>query len=60
MRIKRFWKDEMKGWPKLDADLILYFEVILMGLFLTMNGADLAIQTYYPDATHYAQAGSFL
>ena len=59
MRIKRFWKDEMKGWPKLDADLILYFEVVLMGLFLTMNGADLAIQTYYPDAPHYAQAGSF-
>ena len=59
IRIKRFWKDEMKGWPKLDADLILYFEVILMGLFLTMNGADLAIQTYYPDAPHYAQAGSF-
>ena len=49
----------MKGWPNLDADLILYFEVILMGLFLTMNGADLAIQTYYPDAPHYAQAGSF-
>jgi heterodisulfide reductase subunit C len=49
----------MKGWPKLDADLILYFEVVLMGLFLTMNGADLAIQTYYPDALHYAQAGSF-
>ena len=59
IRIKRFWKDEMKGWPKLDADLILYFEVVLMGLFLTMNGSDLAIQTYYPDAPHYAQAGSF-
>ena len=59
IKIQRFWKDEMKGWPKLDADLILYFEVVLMGLFLTMNGADLAIQTYYPDAPHYAQAGSF-
>ena len=59
IRIQRFWKDEMKGWPKLDADLILYFEVVLMGLFLTMNGADLAIQTYYPDAPHYSQAGSF-
>lgn len=59
IRIKRFWKDEMKGWPKLDADLILYFEVVLMGLFLTMNGADLAIQTYHPDTPHYTQAGSF-
>ena len=59
IRIKRFWKDEMKGWPKLDADLILYFEVVLMGLFLTMNGADLAIQTQFPDAPHYMQAGAF-
>ena len=59
IRIQRFWKDEMKGWPKLDADLILYFEVVLMGLFLTMNGADLAIQTMFPDEPHYLQAGAF-
>ena len=59
IRIQRFWKDEMKGWPKLDADLILYFEVVLMGLFLTMNGADLAIQTMFPDEPHYLQAGTF-
>jgi heterodisulfide reductase subunit C len=59
IRIQRFWKDEMNGWPKLDADLILYFEVVLMGLFLTMNGADLAIQTNYADTPHYVQAGFF-
>ena len=59
IRLQRFWKDEMKGWPKLDADLILYFEIVLMCLFLTMNGADLAIQTYFPEATHYMQAGAF-
>ena len=59
IRIQRFWKDEMNGWPKLDADLILYFEVVLMGLFLTMNGADLAIQTNFADTPHYVQAGSF-
>lgn len=59
IRIQRFWKDEMNGWPKLDADLILYFEVVLMGLFLTMNGADLAIQTKFADTPHYVQAGSF-
>ena len=28
---------EMKGWPKKDADNILYFEIILMILFLAMN-----------------------
>ena len=59
IRLQRFWKDEMKGWPKLDADLILYFEIVLMGLFLTMNSADLAIQTYFPEAPHYMQAGAF-
>ena len=58
-RIQRFWKDEMKGWPKLDADLILYFEVVLMGLFLTMNAADLSIQSQFPESSHYIQAGAF-
>ena len=59
IRLNRFWKKEMKGWPKLDADLILYFEIILMTLFLTMNGADLYIQNNFPNAEHYQQAGSF-
>lgn len=59
IRLNRFWKNEMKGWPKLDADLILYFEIVLMSLFLTMNGADLYIQTNFPTAEHYLQAGSF-
>ena len=49
IRLNRFWKNEMKGWPKLDADLILYFEIILMTLFLTMNGADLYIQNNFPN-----------
>ena len=34
----------MKGWPKLDADLILYFEIILMSLFLLMNATDVTFQ----------------
>jgi heterodisulfide reductase subunit C len=40
LRIHRFWKSEMKGWPKKDADLILYFEMVLMSLFLIMNATD--------------------
>ena len=35
IKIKRFWNDEMKGWPKNDANLILYIEIVLMTLFLT-------------------------
>ena len=54
LHIKRFLNREMKGWPKLDANLILYFEVVLMLLFLTMNAADLSLQT--KGAEHYASA----
>ena len=56
VRIKRFWKSEMSGWPKLDADIILYAEVVLMGLFLTMNAADFWLQTndaVYPTVGSY-------
>ena len=44
MRLKRFMNPEMKGWPKQDANLIIYFEIILMGLFITMNTADVQFQ----------------
>ncbi|PRP66741.1 (Fe-S)-binding protein [Nonlabens agnitus] len=44
MNIRRFLARELKGWPKNDANYILYFEVVLMALFLTMNATDLAIQ----------------
>ena len=44
IKLRRFFEDSMRGWPKLDADLILYFEVILMSLFLLMNAADVDFQ----------------
>ncbi|MDF1517751.1 MAG: 4Fe-4S dicluster domain-containing protein [Lutibacter sp.] len=40
LQIPRFWNKEMKGWPKNDALYILYFEMILMSLFLLMNATD--------------------
>ena len=54
VRIKRFWHSDLKGWPKLDANLILYFEVVLMVLFLTMNAADQQLQER--GVEHYASA----
>jgi len=57
LRIPRFWNAEMTSWPKNDALNILYFEMVLMGLFLIMNGADYALQEM--GAIHYVQAGSF-
>jgi len=44
IKIRRFYENKMKGWPKLDADLILYFEIILMSLFLLMNATDVEFQ----------------
>ena len=57
IRVKRFIKPEMKGWPKMDADLILYIELVLMVLFLTMNAADYQLQLL--DTPHYTKAGLF-
>lgn len=44
IKIARFFKPEMKGWPKKDADIILYFEMVLMALFLIMNATDVSFQ----------------
>jgi len=57
LKIKRFLNKEMNGWPKLDADNILYFEIILMLLFLSMNATDLILQKSEYDG--YNQAGLF-
>ncbi|MGK0334676.1 MAG: heterodisulfide reductase subunit C, partial [Paraglaciecola sp.] len=55
--IPRFNKPEMTGWPKLDANLILIFELILLLCIFTMNGTDEVLQRldpgHYPD-THLA------
>ncbi len=57
VRIPRFWNKEMKGFPKNDALYILYFEMVLMSLFLLMNAADANLQAL--GAEHYTLAGSF-
>jgi heterodisulfide reductase subunit C/uncharacterized membrane protein len=45
IRLKRFASSDLKGAPKKDADTILYFEMVLMSLFLIMNAFDLHFQT---------------
>ena len=57
IKIRRFWKPELKGWPKKDADNILYFEIVLMTLFLSMNATDQLLQGF--GETDYTQAGLF-
>ena len=44
IKIKRFLSKEMKGWPKNDGNFILYFEMVLMSLFIIMNASDFAFQ----------------
>ena len=57
LRIPRFWNKEMRGWPKNDALYILYFEMVLMSLFLIMNAADQNLQA--AGVAHYVKAGSY-
>ena len=57
LKIRRFLSDEMSGWPKQDANYILYFEVVLMFLFLAMNATDQLLQQ--GAVKGYVEAGSF-
>ncbi|GAB5557664.1 MAG: (Fe-S)-binding protein [Schleiferiaceae bacterium] len=40
MKIDRFHKPEMKGWPFKDANLILIIEIVLMMALLKMNAVE--------------------
>ncbi|MBQ0908002.1 (Fe-S)-binding protein [Flavobacterium sp. F-328] len=59
IKLKRFVSSDLKGWPKNDANYILYFEVVLMTLFLLMNATDLHLQNVPGGYSHFIQAGSF-
>lgn len=57
IKLKRFINSDLNGWPKSDANYILYFEVVLMSLFLTMNASDHWLQIM--QVSHYVKAGFF-
>jgi heterodisulfide reductase subunit C len=59
IKLKRFISADLQGWPKSDANYILYFEIVLMSLFLLMNAADLHLQNIPGGFGHYNQAGYF-
>lgn len=40
LKLDRFHKAEMKGWPTKDANLILYIELVLMFALLLMNAVE--------------------
>ncbi len=57
LRVNRFWKPEMKWWPRLDANIILITEVVLMTSIFFMNASDYILQTRGTE--HYKEVGSF-
>nr|WP_315154589.1 (Fe-S)-binding protein [uncultured Flavobacterium sp.] len=59
IRLKRFISTDLNGHPKNDANYILYFEVVLMSLFLLMNASDLHLQQVPGGFSHFIKAGSF-
>ena len=59
IKLKRFVSSDLKGWPKSDANYILYFEVVLMTLFLLMNASDLHLQNVSGGFSHFIKAGFF-
>jgi ferredoxin len=40
LAIPRFQSSDLNGWPRLDANLILYLEIILIFFIFLMNSAD--------------------
>lgn len=58
LSLPRFNKNELLGWPKKDANLILIMELVLIVFILTMNGTDEVL--YNLGGSHVAYAkGSF-
>lgn len=57
LALARLTSKDLRGWPSLDANIILVVEVLLMFAFLSMNAADAIAQSRGLD--HYVHAGAF-
>jgi ferredoxin len=55
LKVQRFQSVEMTKWPRMDANLILITECVLMLAILKMNAADQILQTR---DEHYTATGS--
>ncbi len=56
-KLPRFHTAEMRGWPPLDANIILWTEIILVLALIFMNAADALLQTRGVEP--YLKAGAF-
>ncbi|MBF4518359.1 (Fe-S)-binding protein [Flavobacterium sp. ANB] len=59
IKLKRFINPDLNGFPKSDANYILYFETVLMLLFLLMDASDFHLQNVPGGFSHFHRAGSF-
>ncbi|MES2589087.1 MAG: (Fe-S)-binding protein [Bacteroidota bacterium] len=57
LKIPRFVKSELNGWPRLDANLILFAEITLICFIFMMNGADEVL--FNQGQSHFEGMGSF-
>lgn len=55
LRTKRLNLSDLTKWPRMDANIILFTEIILMIAILTMNATDQVLQTRND---HYTPTGS--
>ena len=58
IKLRRFHMREMTKWPKSDANIILFTEILLMSAFLLMNACDYQLQTL--GAEHYSRTGGIV
>jgi len=60
IRLRRFISRDLNGWPRSDANYILFTEIVLMTLFLTLNASDTLLQER--GVGHYSQftTGNFV
>jgi heterodisulfide reductase subunit C len=56
LKVPRFHMSEMTGWPKLDGNIILYLEILLVISVFMMNGADTLLQNI--DSAYYPETGN--
>lgn len=54
IKVKRFWNYEMTKWPRMDANIILVTEIVLMLAILSMNATDQLLQQ---TNEHYYKTG---
>lgn len=57
IKVPRFNMAEMKGWPKMDGNMILFMEIILVTCIFTMNGTDEVL--YNRGLSHAESTGDY-